>query len=253
MTATSSGGGSSTDAADQDGRAEDRAPIVGDVTGAEDAHRVPPYRRGHVSPPRRPPPQGRRSSLRRPRRQRDGPAQARTRFPQPVEGGAGSTPSGATVITPSSWSAAGATTSASAPIGRRHPAALASGASPSATWIREPTGRPGGGGGRARKRARSGRSSARLSVTDRAALVGLELADEVPAQGKVRAGLGLGPRVLVAVLRDVGDPEPGEQPYVVGRTGLGDDDERHSSLRSRPAADSAAAIRSTSTRLARSR
>jgi hypothetical protein len=61
---------------------------------------------------------------------------------------------------------------------------------------------------------------------DGARLVGLELPDEVPGEIEITAVGGLGRRLLVAVLGDVGDAQLGEQTYVGGGERLGDGDER---------------------------
>jgi len=67
-----------------------------------------------------------------------------------------------------------------------------------------------------------------------AGLVALQLPDEVPAQPEVGALLVLRSCLLVAVLRDVGDAETGEQPDVGGRPGLRDDDEPHAARHAAP-------------------
>ena len=62
----------------------------------------------------------------------------------------------------------------------------------------------------------------------RPALVALQLPDEVPADRDAGRGDrgGLRRRLLVAVLPDVGHPQPGQAAHVAGRVGLGDRDQR---------------------------
>ena len=63
---------------------------------------------------------------------------------------------------------------------------------------------------------------------DALGLVGLKLTDEMPAQRRLKAGAlgGLGRCLLIAVLADVQNAQPGQQPYVRGRKRLRDRDQR---------------------------
>ncbi len=62
---------------------------------------------------------------------------------------------------------------------------------------------------------------------DRARLVGLQLADEVPPQRQVLARRGLGGCLLVTVLSHVTHPECRQASYVLRRPGLGHRDDVH--------------------------
>ena len=61
---------------------------------------------------------------------------------------------------------------------------------------------------------------------DRCGLVGLQLADEVPAQVEAFGRRSLGRGFLIPVLSDVTNAEPSEPAHVITRPGLRHDDQR---------------------------